>query len=152
MSPVNCRKCKNRFVCSLVNKAGELDGLVSCIAADDGCTQTTNRYPNIIIDTLFELLPKCCKRFDKKDIVPRKHVFLPITPVRAIVLRTIELLTASNGHFPTVRQISHKMGRSVATIQEHINNLCSSGHLIKQHAGRRMCNYVINPQLKDSND
>ena len=148
---MNCRKCTNTYICYLIKQAYILDGEVSCLAADqeDDKTQLMERSPNIIVDTLAKLLPKCCGKFSKKHTKYKESGYLgPLTPARVKVLKMLAKLTDKNGHSPTVREIGSYLGKTSSTIQEHLSGLYLDGYLNKVAEGTKACNYFLTEAAK----
>lgn len=146
---MNCRKCINNLICVLFKKSYEIDGAVSLVVSDsDNPMQTIDRNPNIIFDTLADLLPKCCGMFSRNKPVG-KFIFLgPIRPTGMMILRFMAQYNIITGHYPTIREICEHVSRSVSTVQEHINKLHFDGYLAKVAPGRRARNYYIRKEAE----
>lgn len=71
-----------------------------------------------------------------------------LTPRNQAVLEAMVCLALQLKRCPTVREISDKLGRSRATVQQHISELYLSGYINKRLPGRLACNYKITEKGK----
>lgn len=64
----DCRNCKHTGICRLLDKAFELDGIISSEQCDSNYqSKTWIRNPNIIADAIRGLLAQNCTHFESKE-------------------------------------------------------------------------------------